>query len=113
MGDDERIGEFLQRPLTGEWPYVWLDAACLKVRQCRPHRPVRSHNRRCGQSLRRQHERSIETLGLAASKDAQIVKPLEHTSGCRSPLARQGPTHPSTIVTNRSSLGRLLLASRR
>ncbi len=23
---DERVGEFLNRPLTGDWPYVWLDA---------------------------------------------------------------------------------------
>lgn len=30
---DERVGGFLNRPLTGEWPYVWLDATCLKVRQ--------------------------------------------------------------------------------
>jgi transposase-like protein len=30
---DERGGEFLNRPLTGEWPHVWLDATCLKVRQ--------------------------------------------------------------------------------
>ena len=30
---DERVAEFLQRPLTGEWPYVWLDATYLKVRQ--------------------------------------------------------------------------------
>ena len=30
---DERVGEFLIRPLTGEWPYVWLDATYLKVRQ--------------------------------------------------------------------------------
>ena len=30
---DERVGEFLDRPLTGEWPYVWLDATYLKVRQ--------------------------------------------------------------------------------
>jgi len=30
---DERAGEFLNRPLTGEWPYVWLDATYLKVRQ--------------------------------------------------------------------------------
>jgi len=29
----ERVGEFLNRPLTGAWPYVWLDAADLKVRQ--------------------------------------------------------------------------------
>jgi transposase-like protein len=30
---DERVGEFLSRPLTGDWPYVWLDATCLKQRQ--------------------------------------------------------------------------------
>ena len=30
---DERVAEFLQRPLTGDWPYVWLDATYLKVRQ--------------------------------------------------------------------------------
>jgi len=29
---DERVNEFLNRPLTGEWPYVWLDATYLKVR---------------------------------------------------------------------------------
>src|SRR5690242_1299359 len=23
---DERVGAFLERPLTGEWPYLWLDA---------------------------------------------------------------------------------------
>ncbi len=30
---DERVREFLERPLTGEWPYLWLDATYLKVRQ--------------------------------------------------------------------------------
>jgi transposase-like protein len=30
---DERVNDFLQRPLTGEWPYLWLDATYLKVRQ--------------------------------------------------------------------------------
>jgi transposase-like protein len=29
---DERVTGFLQRPLTGEWPYLWLDATYLKVR---------------------------------------------------------------------------------
>ena len=27
---DERVGEFLNRPLTGDWPYLWLDATYLK-----------------------------------------------------------------------------------
>ena len=30
---DERVSEFLDRPLTSEWPYVWLDATYLKQRQ--------------------------------------------------------------------------------
>jgi putative transposase len=30
---DERVNDFLARPLTGDWPYVWLDATYLKVRQ--------------------------------------------------------------------------------
>jgi len=30
---DERVASFLNRPLEGEWPYVWLDATYLKVRQ--------------------------------------------------------------------------------
>jgi len=30
---DERVNAFLDRPLEGEWPYVWLDATYLKVRR--------------------------------------------------------------------------------
>jgi len=30
---DERVGEFLNRPLEGDWPYLWLDATYLKARQ--------------------------------------------------------------------------------
>src|ERR671928_278585 len=30
---DERVGAFLDRPLEGEWPYLWLDATDLKVRE--------------------------------------------------------------------------------
>lgn len=27
---DERVGEFLNRPLAGDWPYLWLDATYLR-----------------------------------------------------------------------------------
>jgi putative transposase len=30
---DERVLAFLKRPLVGEWPYIWLDATYLKVRE--------------------------------------------------------------------------------
>jgi len=30
---DERVQAFLGRPIEGDWPYVWLDATYVKVRQ--------------------------------------------------------------------------------
>ena len=30
---DERVSAFLDRPLAGDWPYLWLDATYLKVRE--------------------------------------------------------------------------------
>ncbi|MDW3576892.1 transposase, partial [Enterobacter asburiae] len=32
-GIDERVQAFLQRPLEGEWPCLWLDATYVKVRK--------------------------------------------------------------------------------
>ena len=30
---DERVKAFLERPIEGDWPYLWLDATYVKVRQ--------------------------------------------------------------------------------
>ncbi len=30
---DERVRDFLARPIEGEWPYLWLDATYVKVRE--------------------------------------------------------------------------------
>ncbi|MFC0373730.1 IS256 family transposase [Methylobacterium isbiliense] len=30
---DERVKAFLERPIEGEWPYCWIDATYVKVRQ--------------------------------------------------------------------------------
>ena len=30
---DDRVGAFLDRPLAGDWPYLWLDATYLKQRE--------------------------------------------------------------------------------
>ena len=30
---DERVDAFLTRPIEGEWPYLWIDATYLRVRQ--------------------------------------------------------------------------------
>jgi putative transposase len=30
---DERVRTFLERPIEGEWPYMWIDATSVKVRE--------------------------------------------------------------------------------
>ena len=30
---DERVGAFLARPIEGSWPYLWIDATYVKVRE--------------------------------------------------------------------------------
>ncbi|MBK7793065.1 MAG: transposase [Betaproteobacteria bacterium] len=30
---DERVGAFQGRPIEGDWPYLWIDATYVKVRQ--------------------------------------------------------------------------------
>lgn len=30
---DERVSAFLERPIEGDWPYLWIDATYVKVRQ--------------------------------------------------------------------------------
>ena len=31
--DDERVNAFLARPLEGAWPYLWIDATYVKIRE--------------------------------------------------------------------------------
>jgi len=30
---DEKVKAFIERPIEGEWPYLWIDATYLKVRR--------------------------------------------------------------------------------
>jgi transposase-like protein len=30
---DERVRSFLERPIEGDWPYLWIDATYVKVRE--------------------------------------------------------------------------------
>jgi transposase-like protein len=30
---DDKVKAFLTRPIEGDWPYLWMDATCVKVRQ--------------------------------------------------------------------------------
>ena len=47
---DERVGAFLDRPIEGDWPYLWIDAHLREGPPERPHRLGRRDHRR-----RRQH----------------------------------------------------------
>jgi transposase-like protein len=42
---DERVQTFLTRPLEGDWPYVWLDATYVKMRQAGAYCLRRRHYR--------------------------------------------------------------------
>jgi hypothetical protein len=51
---DERVQAFLNRPLEGEWPYLWIDATYLKKSATRRAHRVGCGNSRCGGQHRRQ-----------------------------------------------------------
>ena len=42
---DERVDAFLERPIEGSWPYLWIDATYVKVREA--GRIVRIHLTHC------------------------------------------------------------------
>lgn len=47
---DERVGAFLNRPIEGDWPYLWIESTYVKVRQARRgarRTSCRSSCRRC------------------------------------------------------------------
>ena len=49
---DGRVQDFLTRPIEGDWPYLWLDATYVKVREAGrlldAMRPTRCRHRRRG-----------------------------------------------------------------
>ena len=56
---DERVGAFLNRPLEGDWPYVWIDATYVKVRDNRRGRQQRRASRGAGDGHRAQRSRAV------------------------------------------------------
>jgi len=43
---DERVQVFIDRPIEGDWPYLWIDATYVKVRQAGPSSPTPASMRR-------------------------------------------------------------------
>ena len=37
---DDKVNGFLDRSLEGDWPYLWLDATYVKVREAGPSLPT-------------------------------------------------------------------------
>lgn len=58
---DERVHAFLERPLSGEWPYLWLDATYIRSRE---NGQVESQAVVVATAVNREGQR--EVLGLAA-----------------------------------------------
>ena len=91
---DERVDAFLSRPLEGAWPYLWLDATYLKVREGGRiiskaviiavavnedgKREVQVPNQR----------RVLDGTLLQAGSSDPVSRPLRHTAPCPPPLRR-------------------------
>ena len=54
---DDKVNGFLDRSLEGDWPYLWLDATYVKVREAGRIRLGRG-DRGCGRSTTRAAARS-------------------------------------------------------
>jgi len=66
---DTRVGAFLNRRIEGEWPYLWLDATYLKVRDT-DGGPVVSIAAIIATGVNRDGRREILGLGLGPSEAA-------------------------------------------
>ena len=71
----DHLGEFMNRPLTGEWPYVWLDATYLKVRQGGRIVPVAAI---IAVAANTEGRREIIGLGIGSSEAESFWTKLPH-----------------------------------
>lgn len=68
-GINERVKAFLQPPLEGEWPYLWLDATYVKVRK---HDRVVSVVAIIACAVRLDGRREIIGMGIGESQAKQF-----------------------------------------
>lgn len=96
---DERVGAFLNRPLEGDWPYLWIDATYVKTRQagrivsvrsdhrggCQRRWPTRSaghgHRGVRGRSVLDRLPASAGAPWLARRKTGHLRQPQRHQGG--------------------------------
>ena len=59
---DERVRVFLDGPLEGEWPYLWLDATYLKVRSGGRTARVHADRKTASGPIGNEHRALVERL---------------------------------------------------
>jgi len=100
---DERVNAFLDRPIDGEWPYLWLDATSLKVRD---GGRIVSVAAIIAVAVNTEGRREIVGLGIGPSEAAppEPVEGLGPEGRARSPFA--------TRLADPSQMGSLALIPR-
>jgi Transposase, Mutator family len=81
---DERVRTFLERPIEGDWPCLWIDATYVKVRRGWTHRfggGDRRRRRRAPILVLRAH---AECISAAAPGGSAIEPSLADRSGRQS-----------------------------
>jgi transposase-like protein len=63
---DERVNAFLDRPIEGEWPYLWLDATLPEGARRRPYHLGCRNNRRCREHRRPARDRRSRHRALGS-----------------------------------------------
>ena len=116
---DERVGEFLNRPLYGEWPHVWLHATYLKQRQggrivsvaaiiaVAANTEGRRERRNCANSAASARRRSIaeaDPAAFSSSSNRHIFSWADVTSSSAATTAVYAAPGSNSRATARSSL---------
>ena len=99
---DDKIKSFLDRPLEGDWPYLWLDATYVKVREAGRIVPGRGHRGRRGQRpgparAARHGDRRVRGRDLLDRVPAlpDPARPARRAAGdLRRPQGPEGRHHP-------------------
>ena len=83
---DERVKAFLERPLEGDWPYLWLDATYLKVRE---GGRIVSVAAIIAVAANTEGRREIVGLGIGPSKPRRLLGGLPEAPDQTRPARRQ------------------------
>ena len=91
---DDKIGGFLERPLEGDWPYLWLDATYVKVREA-----GRIVSVTLAVAVNDQGRREVLGMAVGASEAETFWTDFLRSLGCqagglRRPQGSQGCGHP-------------------